>query len=111
MGWAQRVLVDGVTSGWWPVTSGIPQGSILRAVLFNVSINIDEELEGFLSKFVDDTKLGGAVDSSKGGEALQRDVDKLESWAITESQNCRGSKGPQEIIGSSPPANQQQYEV
>lgn len=38
-----------------------------------------------MSKLVDDTKLGGAVDSIKGGEGLQRDVDKTESWTIT---NC-----------------------
>ncbi|KAJ7408466.1 rna-directed dna polymerase from mobile element jockey-like [Pitangus sulphuratus] len=53
-------------------------------VLINVLINyLDAGLEGILSKFADDTKLGGAVESLKVREALKRDLDKSEGWAIT----------------------------
>ena len=35
------------------------------------------------TKFANNTKLGGAFDSVEDREALQRDLDRLECWAIT----------------------------
>jgi len=59
-----RVVVNGSVSRWRLVASAVTQGSIIGLVLFNIFVrHVDDAIKCTLSRFVDDTKLRGTVDT------------------------------------------------
>ncbi len=78
----QRVCMDGESSEWVPVSSGVPQGSVLGPLLFLIYINdIDEGIAGKILKFADDTKLFGRVGTEDDINSLREDLSKLVGWS------------------------------
>ena len=79
----QRVVLNGKSSDWAPILSGVPQGSVLGPLLFLIFIN---DLEaGIISQikfFADDTSLYSVVkDPEKSARELNHDLEVISNWA------------------------------
>ena len=55
----QRVVSNGMVSNWGSINCGVPQGSILGLLLFNIYVNdlLNAVTESCLHLFADDTTL------------------------------------------------------
>ena len=92
----QRVVISGETSDWLPVTSGVPQGSVLGPILFIIFINLFDlavkDNVKLLSKFADDTKVGCIVDTENDVKNMQYVLDKVVEWADLWQMQYNGDK-------------------
>jgi len=74
----QRVLVDGQSSDWEKVTSGVPQWSILEPLLFLMYVNdINVELNSSVRLFADDCAIFREITCKKDCDDLQADLNRL----------------------------------
>ena len=94
-GRCQRVVIDGVVSSWAPVTSGVPQGSILGPVLFALFINDLPNVlpnETMAALYADDTKIYKSIRSKADCEILQHGLTSLGSWSTDNNLDFNQSK-------------------
>ena len=64
-----------------PVTSGIPQGSVLRPILFLIYANdLPEVVPSTVKLFADDTNLYRAIKNEEDKIQLQEDLNHLQRW-------------------------------
>ena len=73
---------DGNYSSWSGVTSGVPQGSVLAHIMFQIYIHdMQEGLNSYIYLFADDAKLLRVIKSHTDCMELQRDIDKIHEWS------------------------------
>ena len=80
----QRVVLDGFSSTYKPVTSGVPQGSILGPLLCIIFMNSISHIplsEGAkIVLYADDILLYKPINSAGDTSNLQEDVDAILKW-------------------------------
>ena len=82
----QRVRVGSALSGTCSVTSGVPQGSVIGCLLFNLYINdITDSLDSTTTSkiFADDLKIYTELSSTDSISNLQNYLSLIHLWSVT----------------------------
>ena len=78
----QRVVVNGSSSHWAPLTSGVPQGTVIGPILFLININdIQSGMASRMRLLADDSVIYRTINNHSDHLALRDDFTKLDLWA------------------------------
>ena len=78
---SQNVVLDGEFSNEVPVTSVVPQGSVLGPLFFLLYINdLPDNIHSQVRLITDDTAVYLTVSSANDSSILQSDLDYLQFW-------------------------------
>ena len=79
----QQVILNGQKSSSIPVTSGVPQGSVLGPLLFTMFVNdIPSVVLSPTFMFADDTKIFHFIRNRDDHATLQNDLNLLYDWSV-----------------------------
>ena len=78
----QQVSVNGHKSSWKAVTSGVPQGSVIAALMFVIYINdLPENIKAHIYLFADDLKFFHEITTDEDTALMQNDLHLLNAWS------------------------------
>ena len=79
----QRVILNGSSSDYHPIESGVPQGSVLGPLLFLIYINdLEINIKSKVKLFADDTMIFSVVeDPLISASDLNHDLELINKWA------------------------------
>ena len=93
---SQQVVLNGTSSSPLPVTSGVPQGSIIGPLLFIIYINAITHLSFFpqthLILYADDIFVFKPISFSTDLSNLHLDLDNISSWLTSHLLHLNSSK-------------------
>jgi len=89
----QRVVFRGQMSDFVPVISGVPQGSVLGPLLFNIYVNdLHLHLHSKIFQYADDTFLFRAINDDTDSSLLQKDLSTLQLWSVNNALQLNPQK-------------------
>ena len=77
-----RTVIRDTHSSWRQVTSGVPQGSVLAPIMFQIYVNdMAKEINSYINLFADDAKIMKVIKDENDCKELQDDIDKIYAWS------------------------------
>ena len=77
-----RTVIREATSSRRNVTSGVPQGSVLAPIMFQIYVNdMQCGVTSYMNMFADDAKLMRVIKNTVDCQELQGDIDKIDEWS------------------------------
>ena len=97
-----RVVANGCMSEEEHVLSGVPQGTVLAAILFAIMISdLDDKIkECIVRSFADDTRVNNKIGNDSDTKIMQEDLETIYKWAIENKMQFNENKFEQMAHGS-----------
>ena len=96
----QRVVIDGVKTEYLPINRGVPQGTVLGAILFSIMMIYHDirpgQASNLIVKFADDINLGIMV--TDDSDTSYMETNNIKIWAETNRMKLNFKKTWERVI-------------